>query len=809
MQYLHQLHKRAILTIGLFLSIVLQVCAQDFTQSIAEKLHAYRTVYPPEKAFLHIDKPYYSVGDTLWFKAYLVEGSLHKPDSASTLLYVDLINQKTGKNSGLRRVPLNGGLGYGSFTLADSLTTGAYTVRAYTNWMRNFPEDYFFQKEIFLFDNEEILPPVAQVALNVQFFPESGRLVGGHNTRIAFKAINGWGFSEDVSGFILDQKKDTIASVKSDYLGMGKFQFSPKTGDKYQAFLKTKDGNYTKFNFPEVQDSGYTMVVDNISNPAKMRIIVYANLTDAAEKPVNIVGHSRGIIAFAAKGKVASKGLMMNIPTAELPDGITNITLFDDQNQPVAERLVFINHERTLKVKVNPSKMAFKPREKAEVEIMVTDSAGKPVEANLSVSVTDAGQIAQQPYDLNIVSFLLLSSDLKGLVEQPAYYFDPAHPERKIHLDNLMMTQGWRRFQWKDVLKDSLEIPKRFVEQGITATGETRRGNKKINEKLMLSIFLSNDSLKTFMTTETNTAGIFNLYNLVFADSLQLRIQGMNKKGNQNLTFSLFPFDAPKAIITQIPYFPITVAGEQLAAFLRRAKEYQEIERKIHDSREKLLQAVTIRAKKEVVRDSRKLYSTADATIKMTPQLANGSLSVLDILGGRVAGVRVTGQGMNASVSIRNGGEPLFVLDGMTVDKAMITNLNINDVETIDVLKGGSAAIYGSRGGNGVISVLTKRGNSNYDYSQDVIPGILVAKIAGYDIPREFYAPAYDVKRPEDARPDYRSTIFWAPQLKTGKDGKVRFQYYNTDPVTTVNIHAEVLSPSGEAGSAKTVYSVQ
>ena len=808
MQFHQTLHKNLAPTF-LFLILSFASYGQDFNQQISEKLHNYRNIYPPEKAYLHIDKPYYATGDTIWFKGYLVEGSLHRPDSASTVLYVDLISQKTAKNIAIRRVPLNGGLGYGSFTLADSIPPGPYTIRAYTNWMRNFPDDFIFKKEIYVFDDQESPGLSVDNVLDVAFFPESGQMVGGLNTRVAFKAINGKGLGVQVNGFMLNQNRDTVASIKSEHLGLGRFQFSPKPGEKYTALVREKDGNYTKAAFPSVLGSGYTMIVDNVSNPARMRVIVYNKNAEAVEKSVSVVAHSRGITAFAAKGKVSSKGLMMNIPTKELPDGILHLTLFDDENKPVAERLVFINQERHLKIKLTPSKVTYKPREKTQVEIMVTDSAGKPIEANLSVSVTDANQVAQQPNDMNIVSFLLLSSDLKGFVEQPAYYFDPANSERKIYLDYLMMTQGWRRFSWKDVLADSITTPKRFVEQGFTIEGEVKRGNRKVAEKTPISAFLSNDSLKTFMTAESNEAGFFALNNLVFADSLQLRLQGMNKKTSSNLTFNVLSFQAPKATPVKIPFYPVTVSEEQLNASLRRAEEYQEIERKIRESRERLLNVVTIKGKKEVVRDSRKLYTSADASIKVTPQLAAGAMSVLDIIAGRVAGVRVTGSGMNASVSIRNGGEPLFVLDGVTVDKAMITNMSVFDLESIDVLKGASAAIYGSRGGNGVIAILTKRGDSNYDYSQDIIPGILVSKIAGFDIPREFYAPKYDVKRQEDARPDYRSTIYWIPQIKTGKDGKALFEFYNTDPLTTVNIHTEVLSPTGEAGFGKSVYSVQ
>jgi TonB-dependent SusC/RagA subfamily outer membrane receptor len=272
----------------------------------------------------------------------------------------------------------------------------------------------------------------------------------------------------------------------------------------------------------------------------------------------------------------------------------------------------------------------------------------------------------------------------------------------------------------------------------------------------------------------------------------------------------LKPFEAPRATVVKVPFKPITVDSQQLADFLRRAAEDQEIARKIRASRERLLQEVTIKAKKEVPRDSRKLYNSADATLKVTQQMAAGYTSVLDMLAGRVAGLSVMGSGMNASVSIRgNRGEPLFVLDGMPVDKGLITSLNVYDVESIDVLKGASAAIYGSRGGNGVISVLTKRGNDNYDYSQDIVPGVLVSKIVGFAVPKEFYAPAYPVNAPPSTIPDYRSTIFWAPLLQTDSNGKARFKYYNSDAATTVDIRAEVLTATGIPGFGKSAYSVR
>ena len=782
----------------------------DFSKLITSRLQEYRRIFPQEKAFLHTDKPYYVAGDTLYFSAYLAEGSIHFADSASRVLYVDIIEKRTGKNIALRRIKLDGGYGNGDIKLNDALPSGAYTIRAYTNWMRNFPEDYFFHKDLYVFNNGTNAPETVTSKLDVQFFPEGGQLVAGLSTRVGFKAIDQSGLGAEVNGFVLNQKNDTIAALQSEHLGLGRFSFEPVAGEKYTAFLRKKSETYQRFEFPEVKSEGFTMIVNNLTTTDKMRILVYANFPDNSEKEVNIVAHTRGLVAFAAKRKISKKGLQINIPTSTLPDGITQLTLFDTQNKPVCERLIFVDHGERLHLKISTNKSSFNPREKTEIEIMATDTAGKPVETTLSVSVTDEGQIAQQPFDQNIISYLLLSSDLRGIVEQPAYYFDTTKTDRKIKLDLLMMTQGWRRFNWADVLQENHTAPARFVEQGFSIQGEVKKGNKKIGDKVMLSVFLTNDSINTFLSTESGESGLFSLDNLVFKDSLNVRLQGMNAKNSAGLNITLFPFEPPKFTILKIPFYPVTVDALQMAEYLKRAEEYLTIERKIRANREKLLREVTIRGKREEVRDSRKLYSHADASVKVTPQMTGTANTILDMLQGRVAGVYVTGSGPNATVSIRGSrNEPTFLLDGMPVDKSLITSLSVFDVESIDVLKGASAAIYGSRGGSGVISVLTKRGNSGYDYSQDITPGVTVSKIAGFDTPREFYEPRYDLRRPEDARPDYRSTIHWAPLLKTDKNGKVKFSYFNTDASTNVHIRVEALTTWGIPGSAEAAYSVR
>ncbi|PWJ53731.1 TonB-dependent SusC/RagA subfamily outer membrane receptor [Dyadobacter jejuensis] len=783
----------------------------DFSSWMAGKLQYYQQVLPQEKVYLHMDKPYYTAGDTLWYKAYAVEGAFHMPDTLSTVLYVELLNAQTGRQVVAKRIALEAGLGHGDLTLPQDLPEGAYTVRAFTRWMENFDQDYFFSQSIYIYQNGTTAPVKAEPGVfDLQFFPEGGQLIDGIPTRISFKAVGSDGLGADVSGFIFDEKGDTLQSFHTEHKGMGRLPFTPQAHKKYVVRAHMGTEAYQQIAFPTVAEEGYCMVTDNITYGEKVRVFIYGKFPDSADKEVHLVGQCRGVFAFSAKGIVGAKGLMMNLPTTDLPDGILQLTLFDASRKAVCERLVFVNHNRQLSIKVNPKSPVAGLRGGMTVDISVSDQDGKPVEANLSVSVVDAGQVATQPYADNLLTNLLLTSDLKGHIEQPAYYFDSSASNRRIHLDYLMATQGWRRFAWEQVLKDSIASPPHYLETGLSLTGTVQKGSKPVKEPQLLSVVYNQDSLGGFLTTETDAAGRFGIYGLHFTDTLTVRLQGMNKKGNQNLSFSIDEVIFPKISLVQIPYYPVTIERKALLNFIAQAQSDQDIERSIRESRERLLDAVTIKGRREETFDSRKLYGQADATVVVTDQMAGGATSILDLLAGRVAGVRVIGSGFNAQVFIRgNADEPQFILDGMPVDKDLVTNISVYDVESIDVLKGASAAIYGGRGAGGVISILTKRGNVNYDYSKEVVPGVLVAKVAGFDAPREFYAPQYAVNEPISGKPDHRSTLYWAPMLRTNAAGEVSFQYYHSDARTAINVNVQGLSADGRAGVGSLGYQME
>ncbi|QMW00420.1 TonB-dependent receptor plug domain-containing protein [Spirosoma foliorum] len=815
------------------LSAVCFIDDGDFSKLLVERFQTYNQQHPTEKVYVHTDRDAYLVGETIWLKGYLMNGATHEADSVSRVLYIDLVDPIAQRVRLRMQLRATAGYAPGQLFLPDSVAAGTYQLRGYTNFMRNYPDAYFFSKTITILGadvaNAESANGVAtnvrqqrstQNRPDVQFLPEGGQLVEGIESRVAFKAIDAFGLGIPVEGFILNAKKDTVIGFTSTHLGMGYFTINPEAGQTYTASLRLGDGTTLSYSLPAVQTQGVVMQVDNLSHKENIKVYVRHNKTSAdATAKLTLLAQTRGQVIHVVNIPIAKKTSLIQLPRNNFPEGISQLTVFDETQKPVGERLVFINKNEQLSITLAPDKKTYKNREKVDLTISTTNAQGKPVSANVSLAAVDAHLSPEADSgSATIVSHLLLSSDLTGTVEQPGYYFNPLNLERWMKLDLLLMTQGWRRFVWTDVLAGTTPPIKHFVERGLSLTGRVVRPNQKdIGGKVKLTFLLAKrDSAGTgdrrdFLLGETDDAGNFGAYDLDFTDTTTVLIQGVKGKANRALAISLDQLLMPTVTITKVPYNPLEFRRDELAEFIRRTKEYQEIERQIRRNGEVLLQTVTVKAKKYQEADSRVIYGTPDASVKFTSQNTAGRMTILDVIQGQVAGVNVTGNGFNARVQIRGAANfngpisPLFVLDGMPMDLQAILGISVQDVERVDVLKGASAAIYGSRASGGVISILTKRGNPNYDLSQEVTPGTLVAKLPGYAPLREFYAPRYDVKKPEHVRPDYRTTLFWNPMIQTDADGKATVSFFTSDAKTTVRLQAEGITVSGMPGVGKTI----
>lgn len=901
--------KQFILLLALFTSIIALGLIQDDEQlkKILQQIEKYRAEYPQEKVHLHLDKPFYAIGDNIWLKAYVVNAEKNELSNLSKILYVELINDKDSVKQSLR-LPLNMGLAWGDFTLSDSLKEGNYRVRAYTTWMRNFGEEYFFDKTIvignsisnniltqanytfskdvrgqkvvadinysdmdgqplankevsytvdldfrnvsrgkgltdakgnlqisfvnnqpFILKSGRILTsirldeknaitknfPVKSTSneADVRFFPEGGDLISGIRTKIGFKAISSDGLGMNVSGYVSDQTNTKLAEFKSEHAGMGYFALQPQDTDTYTAHIRFEDGSEKTFALPRVLANGYILSANN-TDPENLTIKISATVPVSAEAELTLVAQTNGQVHYVSKNKMNGQTFKASIPKKRFPTGILQLTLFSSQNEPVAERLVFINHSDFLQINLSASKTNFEKREKVKLMMDVSDPKGAPTVGSFSVSVIDESKVPSNDDDeTTIISNLMLSSDLKGFIEQPNYYFTNIDENKVRQLDILMMTQGWRRFTWKNILSDTYPSIIYQPETNMQVSGRVTALNGKPVVAGKVTLFSSTGDV-FLLDTITNVNGEFRFDNLYFNDSTKFIVQARNEKDRKNVEIELDRI--PPQLVTRNKneaLVEVNVNTSMLSYLKNSRTQFDELRRYGVITRSIMLAEVKVVEKKPNVKYSSNLNGAgnADAVIK-SDQLQN-CFDLSQCIQGRVAGIIVRNgivystRSMSSSFS---GPVPMqIIIDGMYVEPEFLSSVNPNDVETIEILKsGGNTAIYGMRGGGGVLIVTTKRGGSNTGF-RAYAPGIVSYNPKGFYKGREFYSPDYNDPAINAKIPDLRTTVYWNPNVISDSTGKAEVEFYNADGAGNYKVIAEGINIEGVIGRKIFRYSVK
>lgn len=290
--------------------------------------------------------------------------------------------------------------------------------------------------------------PIVLNQIDLQFFPEGGDLIQDVESKVAFKALNEFGKPADIEGIILDEKNQQVGDFKSFHQGMGAFEFKPEGTKRYTAKITKPEGIEKIYVLPSPLSNGYRLLV-TAQEKEEASIKIYAPFNTTLVVIVQV----RGEIYFSKEIKAKQGENLMSIPLNGFPAGVAQVTVFDQKSIARCERLLFVNQHQQLKVEVATNKEKYLPREKVEMTIKVRDENGLPVPGQFSLSVVDDKLISfADDKQANILSYLLLNSDLKGKVEEPNFYFDKEEPKAAVALDHLLMTQGWRRFEWEQVL---------------------------------------------------------------------------------------------------------------------------------------------------------------------------------------------------------------------------------------------------------------------------------------------------------------------------------------------------------------------
>jgi len=797
------------------------------TNKIIAKLSSFDAAHNPEKAYLQFDKPYYAAGDTIYFKAYATMGQRHELSNLSGVLHVDLVNTN-GKIDQTIKLKLDSGITFGDFALPDSLPGGNYRVRAYTRWMLNDSDPGFFEKniEIGSIKNtqipESILRKPAQMPRNktdIQFFPEGGSLVTGIRSKIAFKAIDANGLGINVKGKIVDDKNNEITGFSSIHLGMGYFYLEPEEGRAYKARLTFADGEQSVVDLPTPDTKGIALSVNNDHIPqATVRIqankVYYRKNRD---KDYTFIIYSGGVAASIVR-TLDSPAVSFDILKRHLHSGVARITLFSPEGEPLCERLLFIQNYDRLNLDVISDKTIYTPRGKVNLKLNALNRAGDPAEGHFSVSVTDESKV---PVDENsentILNNLLLTSDLKGYVEQPNYYFTDTSTNAAKNLDVLMLTQGYRRFTWKQVLSNKDSLLAYQPEKGLEINGMIKNLLGKPIPNGRVSLVPSKGG--PVLSSVSDDKGIFHFSNLVFTDTAHFVLSAVNEKGKNSTKISYFGDRAePVTFSTEVHDLNTTV-DTAMVTYLNNAKnERNEV---INYGRGKGIMLKEVKIKDKKLDDQYNTQSLAGAGNADQVMHANeierveGALSTS--LDGRLHGVTFVRQPDGQKVPVLtinimdampfNPPTPmLVVVDG--VEGTDINGLQASDIETVEVLKYANATIYGMNGGAGVLIITTKHGGGR-DIRDIASIGILPIAPMGFYKAREFYSPKYENTSMAGKWHDYRSTIYWQPELTTGKDGSASFGFYNADGKGTYRVVIEGIDDKGNLGRQVYMYKVE
>jgi len=784
-------NNRKAIVLTLALSMFLLYSKAQVMQEVQNSFNLYKQSALQEKIFVHTDKSVYLAGEIVWFKVYCVDGNDHKPLHISKVVYVDVLdNAQNRVVEG--KIALKNGEGDGSLYIPVTVTNGNYKFRAYTNWMKNFSPEYYFEKEITLINPLRIPEKTVRAAaadVDIQFFPESGNLVAGIKSVVAFKAVGPGGKGAEVSGVVVDAKNDTVARFKSMHFGMGKFSFTPAAAEAYRAVVKAGDDPAIIKTLPDVSSQGYVMAL-NDGGSNNLNITVTS--TDNAAGNVYLFVHTRQTVKIAESAVLANGTARFSISKDQLGDGISHLTVFSGAKQPVCERLYFKRPPQQLMITAAPDQQQYGTRKPVNVNISAKGSSGSPLTADMSMAVYRVDSL-QAVDESNIFSYLWLSSDLKGRIESPGYYFKNVNAETDEALDNLLLTQGWSRFAWNDVLENKTPAFNFLPEYN----------GHVINAKIFN--VLNNTPAKGIIT-----------YMGVPGKRVQLYCSQSDSLGR--LSFFTRELYGPGEVIVQTNELVdstyridmISPFSEQYSKTSFPAFAFQGDMTSALEDHSLGIQALNIYTGNLIkqyfnpVTDSSAFYGTPYKSYKLDDFTRFTTME--EDLREYVSEDNIVNTRGNFHIKVLNhrgflDGDPLVLVDGVPI-------FNVNKIFTIDPLKVRKLEVvpfryyYGPSESEGIFSFTTYKGDLG---GVELDPRAIVVDYEGMQLHREFYSPTYDSEAQASSRiPDFRNVLYWTPQINSSA-----VSFYTSDqPGKYVGV-IQGLTANGDAGSQYFTFEVK
>ena len=550
---------------------------------------------------------------------------------------------------------------------------------------------------------------------------------------------------------------------------------------------------------PSAKPSGIAL---QVSQSGSRRIINLQGSSTLADnfKQLHLIGTIGQSTAFKTDVNLNETNFARRIiPVENLPSGILTITLFDAQWNALAERITFINNgEFSFRPQVEFQHWGLNKRARNEIQITIPDSLQG---ASLSVSVTDAA--INKDTTQNIISHLLLTSDIRGYVHNPSYYFTSTGDSVAQYLDLVMLTNGWRRFKWEDLAKGKLPAityPKDTAYLSLSGRVYGASKTQLSGKENMVLFVKEKDSASKMLLMPLNADGSFNDPEIIFFDTLkvfyQLKSKVFSNAEARFMTDRLPAFNylkASKNFATLNPLFD-TLGSYRNALLAAEALRLQ------NQAKGKLLESVTVRAKtKSPMQLMDEKYAkgmfTGDAYQfdLVNDPTATGALNIFNFLQGRVAGLQISTAGGTPSLSWR-GATPQLYLDEMQIDADFLNTMSVTDIAYVKVFR--PPFMGGSGGGSGgAIAIYTRKGD---DQRSKPGSGLNSSTIAGYTPIRQFYAPNYGSFDKRNEQPDIRTTLYWNPAVLAGPSSRsVKITFYNNDVTKSFRVVIEGMSKEG------------
>lgn len=799
------------------------------TDSLAKRtvgaLNAYANANPIEKVHLHFDRQLYFPGDTIWFKAYVVAGTRHRLSKLSRVLYVELIGPKDSVINRLT-LKLNAGTGYGELVLAANAQKGSYRIRAYTNWMRNFGQEYFFDHRLFvsnIVSREKISQQIVNKGsahndpkIDLQFFPEGGSLVNGVRSRIAFKAIGPDGLGIQVQGVIVNDVGTEVGTFASQHLGMGSFALNPQKGETYFAKVNLPGAEPITVPLPKAADTGFILSISGATSDSLFVKIVDVNMPDTA---FYIMAQSDGRYYVASGDKLKdSKVFRITIPKNIFSTGLVQFTLFSQSGEPVNERLVFVQLDDRVHISVTPDKPQYSPGQPVNFVLDAKDITGIPDLGNFSVSVVDETRVPViEAAESSIFTDLLLKSEIGGNIEDPNYYFVNTTDEAKIALDLLMLTQGYHRYEWKKMLGTHTWLPKYQPETGaltVAGTVKTSEGKVIAGGKVMLTVARKMMVLDTL----TDANGRFVFDNLDLPDTSKVVINAKNVNGGNKVFLT---FDKPEyAPVTKFAGPDLYPNSDSLAKTVESA--YADWRK---DSLDKVIQLKNVDVKNSKIQSSRPGNSdllkhsanlngpgVADQVITGDKfgDCTNLAVCLEALTRGQINWQNDIPYNLHKAYELVGPQVPMsFLVDGMFWNiNSVYSDINPLDISSVEVLTSDSySAIYGAQASGGLIIITTKSGG-NEGYQPVPQSGLVTYSFKPYYKAREFYSPKYPLNGAA-LTTDNRKTVYWMPSITTDASGKTSFSFFNAGTPGNYRVVVEGIDENGRLGRLVYHYKVE